>query len=289
MEYPFWVNDFDRVKDHKVKYPAVSKIFEHPMSFWYGERNGKGSCGTVHKSINRLLNRALPNLPIFVIYNMPGRDMGHYSKGGAKGRDNYMEFLESMCQAIGDNKLIVIYEPDAIPHSTLMPKDESDWRLNLMRDGLKYITDNCNAIVYVDVGHSNWLEPESAGKLFNRVTNNKVRGFCTNVSNFRSTKESMKWALRVSEYADNKHFVIDTSRNGNGPYGNEWCNPPGRALGHPPTCDTGEELCDAFLWIKVPGESDGRANGGPRAGKFWPEYANDLVCNTDWSKNENIA
>ena len=34
--------------------------------------------------------------------------------------------------------------------------------------------------------------------------------------------------------------------------------------------------------IKIPGESDGKANGGPRAGRFWPEYASELVENTDW-------
>ena len=41
LNYPFWVNNFDRVKDHKIQYPLASKIFEHPVSFWYGERNGK--------------------------------------------------------------------------------------------------------------------------------------------------------------------------------------------------------------------------------------------------------
>lgn len=282
MDYPFYVNDFDRVKDHKQKYPAVSEIFKYPMAFWYGERNGKGSCGTVHKSISRLLKRSLPNLPVFVIYNLPNRDMGHYSKGGSNDEKNYMVFLESFCKAIGDLDPIIIYEPDALPHSTLMKKRQASVRHKLMQRGLDYITHNCNARVYVDLGHSNWLEPEVAGKLLNSVSNDKVRGFSCNVSNFRSTKESMTWALRVSEYASNKRFVIDTSRNGNGPYGNDWCNPPGRALGEPPTTKTGEDLCDAFLWIKVPGESDGKANGGPRAGRFWPAYADELVENTDW-------
>ena len=55
-----------------------------------------------------------------------------------------------------------------------------------------------------------------------------------------------------------------------------------RSLGIPPTCGTDEEKCDAFLWIKIPGESDGKCNGGPRAGLFWPEYADKLVNNTDW-------
>ena len=44
--------------------------------------------------------------------------------------------------------------------------------------------------------------------------------------------------------------------------------------------NTGDEKCDAFLWIKIPGESDGKANKGPKAGKFWGEMAEELVKNT---------
>ena len=41
--------------------------------------------------------------------------------------------------------------------------------------------------------------------------------------------------------------------------------------------DTDIEKCDAFLWIKLPGESDGKAQGAPKAGKFYAEYAKRLV------------
>ena len=84
------------------------------------------------------------------------------------------------------------------------------------------------------------------------------------------------------------HFVIDTGRNGRGPLdttmyavapfgqppaviegltGGSYCNPPRAALGLPPTADTRVPLVDAYLWIKVPGESDGSCDiaGGPRA------------------------
>jgi endoglucanase len=91
----------------------------------------------------------------------------------------------------------------------------------------------------------------------------------------------MEWGLKLCEHRPNDYFVIDTSRNGNGPHGNQWCNPPGRAVGEVPTCDTGEEQCDAFLWIKIPGESDGKLNNGPRAGKFWGEMAEELVKNVN--------
>jgi endoglucanase len=95
------------------------------------------------------------------------------------------------------------------------------------------------------------------------------------------------------------HFVIDTSRNGQGPWvapagkytdAEVWCNPPGRGAGLRPTTDTGSELIDAYLWIKVPGESDGqcyRGTGGPTdpergivdpaAGQWFPEQARELI------------
>ena len=278
LNYPFWVNDFDRVKDHKQTYPA-SKIFEHPVSFWYGERNGK-EMEKIDYSLQRLLRRTYPQLPVLVVYNMPNRDIGQYSKGGAKTRESYLNFLKSFADGIGKNKPILIYEPDSLVHTTEMSKEDSEARLSLMKEGLQVLTNNCNALIYIDIGHSNWLSPVDASKLLNKVTNNKVRGFAVNVSNYRSNTESMKWSLELCEHRPNDFFVIDTSRNGNGPHGNDWCNPPGRALGTPPTCDTGEEKCDAFLWIKIPGESDGKANKGPRAGRFWGEMAEELVRNT---------
>jgi endoglucanase len=95
------------------------------------------------------------------------------------------------------------------------------------------------------------------------------------------------------------HFVIDTSRNGRGawaapagvyPDAETWCNPPDRGLGLRPTTTTGNELVDALLWIKIPGESDGqcyRGLGGPEdpergmvdpaAGQWFPEQARELI------------
>jgi endoglucanase len=100
------------------------------------------------------------------------------------------------------------------------------------------------------------------------------------------------------------HFVIDTSRNGQGPWvpgaypdAMDWCNPPGRGLGYAPTMATGNELIDAYLWIKIPGESDGECTRGlgpagttvdpewglidPAAGQSFPEMALDLAVNAN--------
>lgn len=282
MDYKFYVSDFDRIKDHKATYPKAGRIFDYPTSFWFGVRKGKKKYNNLYNRVDRLLTRAHPGVPVMVMYNLPDRDLGSHSKGGACSDDDYYNFVRQFAQAIGKRSPIVILEPDAIPHSTLMETAAQQHRLTLLRTAIQILLNESESIVYVDVGHSNWLSATDAAMLINRVHVDGLRGFSVNVSNFRSTAESMDWSLRVAEQAQAKHFVIDTSRNGNGPYGNDWCNPPDRALGTPATTDTGNELCDAFLWIKVPGESDGKCNGGPRAGRFWIEYARELVQNTAW-------
>ena len=119
------------------------------------------------------------------------------------------------------------------------------------------------------------------------------------------------WTLTDKWYADNvesqtsvpypgdaglKGFVIDSSRNGQGPWvGNEdWCNPPDRGLGVRPTSNTGVPLLDAYLWVKIPGESDGSCTRGtvgpgdpvrrmvdPAAGAWFPEAALELAHNAN--------
>lgn len=284
FDYRFYVNDFDRASNYRKEFPKAGLIFNYPTAFWFGVRSGKKKIQNLYHRVTRLLNRAAPRIPVLVIYNVPSRDVGQHSQGGANSGRDYIEWVKVFSKAIADHKSnpIVIFEPDALPHATLMSPEECEHRLSLMKEALEILVKESGAIVYVDVGHSNWLSPERAGELLEKVTNNRVRGFSVNVSNYRHTKECVNWGLQVGEHTRNKHFVVDTSRNGNGPYGNDWCNPPGRALGHPPTVYTRHELCDAYLWIKVPGESDGNCNGGPNAGTFWVEQARELVNNTQW-------
>ena len=100
------------------------------------------------------------------------------------------------------------------------------------------------------------------------------------------------------------HYVIDTSRNGQGPWNppaypdpQDWCNPPDRGLGDTPTLTTGIALVDAYLWVKIPGESDGECTRGlgpagttsdpewgrvdPGAGDWFPEMALQLAANAN--------
>ena len=211
MEYPFWVNDFDRIGvKYKDKFPLASEIFKHPSSFWYGD-NPKKPKKHMEKSIRRLLNRAHPQLPILVTYNIPNRDVGQYSKGGAKTRERYIDYIQRFAKGVGDTSPIIIFEPDALPHSTLLSEEDREWRLDLMKESLEILTNNCNGIVYIDVGHSNWLPPKDVASLLDKVSNSKVRGFSINSCNYRSTEECIKWGKRVCRFRPEDKLVFSSS------------------------------------------------------------------------------
>jgi endoglucanase len=116
---------------------------------------------------------------------------------------------------------------------------------------------------------------------------------------YRDNVESQTWVPYPGD-AGLTHFVVDTSRNGRGPWtatasypdAQTWCNPPGRGAGLRPSAATGNTLVDAYLWVKVPGESDGSCNRGiagsttdpewggitdPAAGAWFPQQALELA------------
>ena len=90
--------------------------------------------------------------------------------------------------------------------------------------------------------------------------------------------------MSKAEGITGKGFVIDTSRDGKAyirASTANWCNIKGAGLGERPQAAPAP-LVDAYLWIKPPGESDGRCNGGPVAGAWWPEYALALGRRAGW-------
>lgn len=116
-----------------------------------------------------------------------------------------------------------------------------------------------------------------------------------------------RYAQELGTTKPTAHFVIDTSRNGQGPWTppagkysgdpQTWCNPPGAGLGARPQAEpqpTAFPLLDAYLWVKTPGQSDGQCNRGvagsttdpewggitdPAAGAWFPQQALQLAQN----------
>lgn len=211
-----------------------------------------------------------------VVYGLPGRDCGQHSAGGLEP-DAYVEWTERIGQALRnaqDVPQIVILEPDSL---ALAPEcGNLDERIEQLSGAVDRMA-GVNRWIYLDGGHSSWLPAEEMARLIRDVgVLDQVRGFATNVSNYQTTSAEFEYAHQLSELLDGAHAVVDTSRNGAGPDGDDWCNPPGRLVGDPGGT-YGDGVVDTNLWIKPPGESDGTCSGGPAAGKWWPEAAVELT------------
>ncbi len=227
---------------------------------------------------------------LFVAYNIPHRDCGQHSAGGAADAASYRQWIDRFAEALGDATAWVVLEPDAVAHVVdgCTPPQYQQERLQLLAEATDRLKRQPHTKVYLDAGNSAWItDPARLAQPLAHAGIAHADGFALNVSNFQTTAASTAYGHRlvtVLKGLGTKHFVIDTSRNGNGPLAGDrstaWCNPPGRALGTAPTVKTGDPSVDAYLWIKRPGESDGQCRGGPAAGRWWPGYALGLAHDT---------
>ena len=216
--------------------------------------------------------RAAGGVPVFVAYDIPGRDCGGWSAGGAGSPEAYARWISDIAAGIGTAEAVVVVEPDALAQLC----GDATARLGMLRTAVGLLEQNAGTHTYLDAGHADWIDAGTMAQRLRSAGVAQADGFALNVSNFGTTAANVAYGERISALLGGAHFVVDTSRNGNGP-GSDWCNPSGRAIGERPTTATGSALVDAFLWVKTPGESDGTCNGGPAAGEFWPSYALDLV------------
>jgi endoglucanase len=190
--------------------------------------------------VRQLVNRTRPRTAVLVAYNVPNRDCSQYSAGGAKNGRAYAPWIDGFADGIGRRAAIVI-EPDAL--AGLCGKH----RLANLRAATDRLAKLPNARTYVDAGHSNW---QPAATMAKRLRGVHARAYALNVSNFRRTREIVAYGHRISPTL---HFVVDTSRNGRGPWHGpeDWCNPPRRGQ-----CADGKD---------------------PPAGQWWPQYALGLA------------
>jgi endoglucanase len=262
---------------------AMSRLARRPTATWIVDE------AAVTARVRALLQRArgAGRTALLVAYYIPGRDCGNYSAGGAASARAYRDWVRAYARGLGSGRAAVILEPDAIPHALqgcLSPAGRPE-RYRLLRFAARTLSARPRTSVYLDAGNAGWIRPSSrlVGPL-REAGIGAAAGFALNVSNFYRTGTTVRYGRELSRRLGGAHFVIDTSRNGNGTPGNDiagfnWCNPPGRALGRDPTTGTGQRRVDAYLWVKAPGESDGTCRGGPPAGEWWPEYALGLVRN----------
>jgi endoglucanase len=263
---------------------ALRRIAEAPVAVWFadagpgyrerGARRGAGGAG----------------IAVLVPYWVPQRDCGGHSGGGAPDAAAYRAWITDLAAVVRGHDAIVVLEPDAVPHvlDGCVTGYAAEERLRLLSEAIEQFKQGPGVRVYLDAGNPGWIK--DVDRVAGALDDAGVRdadGFSLNVANFETVEANVEYGTALSDRLGGLSFVIDTSRNGNGPAAvdkkntdGHWCNPPGRALGPAPTTQTGEPRVDAFLWVKRPGESDGACTpDAPPAGQWWPEYALGLATN----------
>jgi len=265
----------------------LQRIAVQPVATWFTDKSPQldaqvgtltGAAATQHK------------LALIVAYAIPQRDCGAgFSSGGAAAPAAYLAWIGRLAAAIGSKGAIVILEPDAIPDVAdgCLSASAARTRVELLSQAVTILKGDRGVLVYIDAGNAGWIKPSRKLVAPLRAAGlARADGFALNVANFQTTAASVAYGDKLSRELHGAHFVIDTSRNGNGVDTNPadapaWCNPPGRALGHTPTTSTGMPRVDALLWIKPPGASDGSCRpGAPPAGQWWTQYALELAAAT---------
>jgi endoglucanase len=262
---------------------ALRRIADQPTATWFAD-DAPGYAQRARQLAAAAT--AAGRLPVLTFYNIPDRDCSGQSAGGAADAGAYRSWVRALAGALRGHEALIVLEPDAVPQAVqgCLSAAGTEERYDLLAEAVDALRAVPGLLVYLDAGNPSWItEPDRLTAALRRAGIARASGFSLNVANFETTADNIAYGRRLSALLDDAHFVVDTSRNGNGPAqkgagDRHWCNPPDRALGEAPTTRTGVRLVDAYLWVKRPGESDGACgNGAPPAGEWWPEYALGLA------------
>ncbi len=256
----------------------MQKIAAQPEAIWLA---GIAPTPTdaVHKVSAAITTaQAQKTTPVFVLYAIPQRDCGGLAAGGFTSADNYIAWAQAIAKSIGTNRAVTIVEPDALDNLDCLGPADQQMRYNLIKQAIQILKTNPLNTVYLDAGNPGWKPAKIMVPRLQAAGIDIADGFSLNVASFFTDAQNIQFGTTISQQLGNKHFVIDTGRNGLGADPNlVWCNPTGRALGSRPTTVTGNPLVDAFLWVKQPGYSDGACRGSAVSYGWWPEYALGLA------------
>jgi endoglucanase len=280
---------------HPGQAALVRKIAEQPQFVWYGKWAGAASpARRLRKDLARFAEQSPGSVPLLVTKRHESARCGHgYTGGGAKADAQFVEWIRGFAAAVGDRRVVVEYEPDVLGTLDCIVPGRRAARLRTLAAGVDILSSLPNATVYLDAGASDWEGVSTTARKLRAIGVAKVRGFALNATHQDWTWRNVAFGTRLSRALGGKHFVVNTSHNGNGPMHHKvWISrkrhlwrvdTPNSVVGPRPTTATGNPLVDAYLWIERPGYSNGACNGGPaHVGAWWRAKALKMAKGAHW-------
>jgi endoglucanase len=133
-------------------------------------------------------------VPIFVAYNIPGRDCSQYSAGGAPTDAAYDAWIDSIGAALGGAQAVVLEEPDALAnlpgycgaaYASEFPGITNTTRIDDIRYAVATLEKDPGISLYLDGGNSDWQNVGGMAQTLVAADVQQSQGFFLNVSNYQ--------------------------------------------------------------------------------------------------------
>jgi endoglucanase len=134
-----------------------------PQAVWL--TSGKPSQASATVASTLLQANVEGAVPVLVLYNIPGRDCGSYSAGGAENTADYEAWIDAISAAIARQKVVIVLEPDALadlpsdcgydPTQVNIPQATAD-RYTQINYAVTKLETGSQTLVYLDAGNSHW-------------------------------------------------------------------------------------------------------------------------------------
>jgi endoglucanase len=266
----------------------IWKIAREPKNLWFGRFTSPGFHRKVREPIEAA--KAAGQVPSFTVLRAQATSCGPTYNGGGPAEDRRpREWYDGLARAIGDDRVVIAFEPDSLGTIDCLGPRFRDDRIRLLRYGVDALAKLPNATIYLEAGASDWEPAKRTATQLRQIGIAKVRGFMLNATHYDWTSNNIRHGLEISRLTGGKHFVINTAENGRGPVHYRvangrritvWCNPGMRGLGPAPTTHTGHPRVDAYLWINRPGYAQ-ICQGRPIAW-YLPRALSYTRYATDW-------
>jgi cellulose synthase/poly-beta-1,6-N-acetylglucosamine synthase-like glycosyltransferase len=275
-----------------LQLPELQSISDYPPNsqpLWFTDMDSSRLVGQyIHQSaVNQ-------TIPVIVVYARPGRDVGGFSEGGITDNFDYLDALEGLANTLEDKNFpaVVILEPGWMnetlfytrnandqfiisnndANSTFLSYDQERWiqLLTFFEEFAVRVPDKVN--VYIDAMDPHYhqgLMSEALLRLNSTITDTTVfSGLSLNVGGYYPSDEVLQTGTKMATKFGWR-FIEDSSRNG-GLFSSRSMEEINSCRYDPPEVQqgiagrwvNGTELdragMDAYIWAKIPGESDGR-------------------------------
>ncbi|GEB59261.1 glycoside hydrolase family 6 protein [Streptomyces gardneri] len=192
---PYWVNPDGKAARQLAAHLAAGRTAEaallrritsRPVAEWIGSDRPEAETRALTQAATRAGREAL-----LVLYDIPHRDCGRHSAGGAADPAAYRTWVDAVARGIGARRATVVPEPDAVMHVVDGCTEEQHHgeRYELKAAVLRLKRQPATT-VYLDAGNAGWAGPAELRGPLQEAGIAEADGFAVNVTNWPETPGS---------------------------------------------------------------------------------------------------